>query len=148
MTPFDDDVESLGAIVPANIAAVQIFSILSFEYFGSFCPKFTCDRSGRRTKTKHLWWASSKRRKKTAGRLTRALKYWCLALFMALIREEQEKMGHSGSCRPNSLFNYLFVYLSAWADCCQHVCESRLCVRADVLTCARRACFCKRLEDF
>lgn len=30
---------------------------------------------------------------------------------MALIREKREKMGHSGSCRPNSLSECLFVYL-------------------------------------
>lgn len=63
-------------------------------------------------KTKHLWWASSKGN--IAACLTRALKYWCLALFMALIREKREKMGHSGSCRPNSFSKCLFVHLYVW----------------------------------
>lgn len=73
-------------------------------------------------KTKHLWWASSKGN--TAAWLTRALKYWCLVLFMALIREKREKMGHSGSCRPNSFSECLFVHLCVWTAYCQHVlCE-------------------------
>ena len=68
-------------------------------------------------KQKHLRWASSKGN--TAAWLMRALKYWCLVLFMALIREKWEKMGHSGSCSPNSFSECMFVSPWIWAEHCR-----------------------------
>lgn len=63
-------------------------------------------------KTEHLCRASSKG--DTAAFLMRALKYWWRVLFMALIREKQEKMGHSRSHHLNSFCLLACHCLRTW----------------------------------
>ena len=127
-----------------NLSTIRLSASCLSNFLASWVHVWSEWQSGKKKNPKHLRWASSKGN--TAAWLMRALKYWCLALFMALIREKWEKMGHSGSCCPNSFSECLFVHLWIWAEhrqqcswTCLRVCGGRVRVGFNVRTWKRLA---------